>query len=472
MGNICEGGASWIWEPAAEIDITSLRPDENGIRLEWKDKKPKERYRVLWRELREPLYRGNAQGEQAWEEETCEGMCFTIGNLKTCTDYMVKVIDKENARESAVRFARTGFVPGTVVTHLHPKDDVYAFSGRFLGSPGLVRLPSGALFVCTEVFGGDSEYGVALMFRSDDNGETWNFVNRVRPAFHTSVFVHRNELYLMAVSGECGDVLIGKSTDEGKSWTKPVMLMKGAKKGQNGPQRSSLPVVEKGGWLYTSIVYGDHKCRTFNPGVMSVKADSDLLNAENWHISPFTAYDYSWPDAPQGTCPGSIEGNMVIGPDGGVYNFMRLQQSAGAIPATGKSILYKVNTADHDAPMEFVSFVSSPLACSSKFNVHFDEKTDLYIMLGNETLYPDMHAHQRTVLSMAVSKDLLHWELKGRILDYSHMPITDVGLQYPDFIFDGDDILTVVRTSFNGAKNEHDSNYVLFVRIENFRNLL
>ena len=135
-------------------------------------------------------------------------------------------------------------------------------------------------------------------------------------------------------------------------------------------------------------------------------------------------------------------------------------------------ILYKVNTADHDAPMEFVSFVSSPLACSSKFNVHFDEVSGKYIMLGNETLYPDMHAHQRTVLSMAVSKDLLHWELKGRILDYSHMPITDVGLQYPDFIFDGDDILTVVRTSFNGAKNEHDSNYVLFVRIENFRNLL
>ncbi len=51
-----------------------------------------------------------------------------------------------------------------------------------------------------------------------------------------------------------------------------------------------------------------------------------------------------------------------------------------------------------------------------------------------------------------------------------------MGFQYADWIFDGDDILAVVRTAypdaFGSANNYHDANYLTFHRVENFRALI
>jgi len=49
------------------------------------------------------------------------------------------------------------------------------------------------------------------------------------------------------------------------------------------------------------------------------------------------------------------------------------------------------------------------------------------------------------------------------------------GYQYPDWQFEGDDIIAVVRTSHDdgigGAHNFHDANYMTFHRIRGFREL-
>ena len=47
-----------------------------------------------------------------------------------------------------------------------------------------------------------------------------------------------------------------------------------------------------------------------------------------------------------------------------------------------------------------------------------------------------------------------------------------VGFQYPDWIFDGDDILLRVRVAFGRSFNYHDANYQCFFRIENYRQYL
>ncbi len=47
-----------------------------------------------------------------------------------------------------------------------------------------------------------------------------------------------------------------------------------------------------------------------------------------------------------------------------------------------------------------------------------------------------------------------------------------VGFQYPDWIFDGDDILLLVRVAFGRSFNYHDANYQCFFRIENYRQYL
>ena len=46
------------------------------------------------------------------------------------------------------------------------------------------------------------------------------------------------------------------------------------------------------------------------------------------------------------------------------------------------------------------------------------------------------------------------------------------GVQYVDWLFEGNDIVAVIRTAWEDeegqAHNQHDSNYILFRRVENF----
>ena len=46
------------------------------------------------------------------------------------------------------------------------------------------------------------------------------------------------------------------------------------------------------------------------------------------------------------------------------------------------------------------------------------------------------------------------------------------GLQYPDWDFDGDDIVMLLRIGFNQADTFHNSNCIGFSRIKNFRSLI
>ena len=459
-----------IWEQKGWVQQTSspyicnVKPSVDHIDVEWTDGTA-QAHDLCFREKDT-----NAE----WQAIQCPAgeTAARIDRLEENTEYEIKLVGLATGEESPVRFARTGYVPGTAVCYVHPEDEIYSPGGQYLGSQTLLRLPGGSLLAGMDTFDHSAEQRTGVICRSDDNGESWCFVSRIYPVFHTALFMHRGVLYLLGTKKECGDLILGCSHDEGKTFSEPVVLLKGTQLDASGPQRGPLPVTEYEGRIYTSLVWGDHKMNEFNPGILSIDADADLMKPENWTITPFTKYDFSWKDAPQGTCPGSIEGNVIVGRDGRLYDLMRVQQSAGAIPATGKHILYRVRTEDPKAPLEFVKFVDSPLACSSKFHVRYDPVTDRYIMLGNETLYPDCRNHQRTVLAMAVSKDLDDWKLVHRIVDYHERSIHEVGVQYPDFLFDGDDIVMLLRVSLNGARNEHDSNYTLFTRFENFRSYI
>jgi hypothetical protein len=46
------------------------------------------------------------------------------------------------------------------------------------------------------------------------------------------------------------------------------------------------------------------------------------------------------------------------------------------------------------------------------------------------------------------------------------------GFQYVDWQFDGEDLLYLVRTAYDGAHNYHDANRITFHRLSSFRDLL
>ena len=67
------------------------------------------------------------------------------------------------------------------------------------------------------------------------------------------------------------------------------------------------------------------------------------------------------------------------------------------------------------------------------------------------------------------SDDLYNWRVAEDLLDYSAEDSKRIGFQYVDFLFDGDDLVYLCRTAINGANDFHNSNYITFHRIKNFR---
>ena len=136
-----KGTSLWSYAPyrpllaeVGDIYICRVAPHKNAIELEWLPARNAAEYTVL--------YRKRDEGNFATWETTRETSCRLSG-LACDTDYEFFV--KAGEKKSRVRLARCGEGVGTTVNYLHPEDEAYAFSGRYLCSPSLLRHPDGYL---------------------------------------------------------------------------------------------------------------------------------------------------------------------------------------------------------------------------------------------------------------------------------------------------------------------------------------
>ena len=148
---------------------------------------------------------------------------WDVSSLEDKADYEFFV--QSGDLKSRVRLAHTGEAVGTVVNYLHPEDEAYSFSGRYLCSPSLLRHPDGFLLASMDLFAGEHPQNLTLIFRSDDNGKTWHYVSELMPCFWAKLFLHKGEVYALACNTEYGDLLIGKSSDGGKTFGAPVKIL-------------------------------------------------------------------------------------------------------------------------------------------------------------------------------------------------------------------------------------------------------
>lgn len=397
---------------------------------------------------------------------------MTIDGLEDKVDYTL-TIGRVGAEGTTTRLARTGHIPGdTVVNYLHPKDPVYSFSGTFIASPDIVKCPSGRLITAMDIFGGHEWHAMlVILCYSDDGGITWRYLGDIASCYWPHLFVHRGSLYLMGGTHGGGNVVIGRSDDEGKTWSAPVILF--ATCYDLAHHGACGHTLEYNGRIYIPTTHGTWNSRIFRMAYMSADADGDLLDPASWEISQFIQYDPNWPNSPKNLGPGfaspgaGIEGNIVVGPDGGLKCLYRMDIEGSGVPNYGKMLVLDIDTTNPDSPYKFDAIVDFVLGSNSKFYVDRDEKTGKYILIGTEQI-PDV-APKRTVLSMAISDDLKDWKIVKRIYDYREMDPRKAGFQYPDWEFDGDDILLVTRVGFNGGDTHHNSNCITFERIKNFR---
>ncbi|MBR4235428.1 MAG: hypothetical protein IKR85_05115 [Clostridia bacterium] len=399
--------------------------------------------------------------------DACE---YDFTDLEPDTDYCVKV--KCARGESRTRLARTGERDGTdgvTVNYLHPEDDCYAFSGRYLCSPSLVRAPEGHLLASMDVFEANAPQNLSLIFRSDDEGKSWHYVCELYPCFWGKLFVHRGRLYMTAVSTEYGDLLIGASDDGGYTFTEPTVICRGAcHSKENGIHKNPQPVVEYANRVWNTCEWGCWAKGTHAAMVFSCGADEDLLNASNWHLTPPLPYDPAWPGTAQGHSCGTIEGTLSVLPDGQLYNIMRYDMSK-CVPGYGRVLAYKVNMDDPDAPLEYARAISLP-GNHSKFEIRFDPESGLYFSIINRIRSSETR-FDRNLVSLMASRDCESWYLVCDLIDRTDADPKFMGFQYTDFMFDGNDIIYLTRTAANAAHNYHDANYSVFHRLREFRSL-
>lgn len=441
-----------------EIYICRVAPERNGISFAWLPLEDADEYQIFF-------------GKRG-AEKNCIGSttqcAYCVENLECGTEYQFQVCC--GARKSLVRLARTGEHVGTVVNYLHPEDAYYAFSGQYLCSPSLVRHPDGHLLAAMDLYAADAPQNLSLLFRSDDDGDTWHYVTELYPCFWPKLFIHRGILYVLACSTEYGDLLIGCSKDGGSSFSSPQVILRGScNPGWPGVHKNPQPVIERDGRLWNSIEWGCWRQRTHAASVISAAADADLLRPESWHITPPLPYDPAWPGTAKGESAGSLEGTLVSAPDGRLLDVMRYEM-AGCTPNFGTVLAYEVNTKDPDAQLRFDHAISFP-ANHAKFEIRLDPVSGCYVSIADRILSSDTPA-QRNVLSLLYSRDLEHWHTALDLLDYHHADPAYTGFQYVDFLIEGSDLLFLCRTAMNHAHSFHDSNYSTFHRLKDFRKYL
>jgi hypothetical protein len=115
---------------------------------------------------------------------------------------------------------------------------------------------------------------------------------------------------------------------------------------------------------------------------------------------------------------------------------------------------------------------------AKKFTIRFDPHSEAYWTLVNPVMPIEQLTRYdagsvRNTLALMRSTDLKKWEMRCILLH--HPDVAKHAFQYPDWQFDGDDLIAALRTAYDdglgGAHRAHDANYLTFHRFANFRDV-
>lgn len=392
----------------------------------------------------------------------------------------VPVPDPVQRRYTTLLFAGTlrvadTQVPGTVVAK------VPALRGSSINNVALAILPDGTYIASCTGATGPGAKGVTL-FTSQDKGRSWQVLSQDNLpvngiANYNNLFVHDGALYMMGTGVGGQDVLIARSTDNGRTWTYPAdeqsgLLLRGAY------HSSSVPAVVSGGRIWRAMErVGEGGKTAF---VMSAPADTDLLDASNWTSSAPIPLNTAW-EAEGGAISELIEGNMVATPDGKLYNILRAS-STGTSLAAARATVADENELKFTSPGDFIKLPGG----GKKFTIRYDERSKRYWAITNPASANAKGKKHNGIYAGGITCDLIRNRMVlcystdlGTWIQYKEI-VADAdpffhGFQYTDWMFDGDDIVAVCRMACPESRGlpvrQHDANFMAFFRIADFRDL-
>ncbi len=359
--------------------------------------------------------------------------------------------------------------PGTVI------DASRAPKSLFLGAPSMEILPDGTYIASHDWFGLPATPSTAF-FESKDRGEHWEKIAEIPAQQAGMLFYVNGALWSIGWMPEkMGDrnktsITIRRSTDGGHTWTVP----EDAKSGLllDDPETSYFcdpaPVLIYNGRVWKEVErVADRDSNSprnwatgYQPLMISAPMDADLLDRDSWVFSN---------PVPWTTTPGLggwLEGNALADPDGNMLILMRIDDIANCGKAARLNLSSDLKTLSYNPE---TGFIEMPGGCK-KFVIRYDEVSKKYWSLVDWVHPNDADAPNkeriRNTLTLVCSEDLTHWEIRSII--YRH-PDRTIGFQYVDWRFVGDDIDFICRLGWVNSPNCHDSDYLTFDRVKNFR---
>ncbi len=317
-----------------------------------------------------------------------------------------------------------------------------------------------ASYEYSTVLNGEELSTLTALSISLDNGTTWTEIAKIDDLRWASMFILDDQVYLMGNSVKTGASKIARLKTD--NTFEAAEIAKGIGGGAPG-----AVIVHEGRIYraYLSVVSADITDDLLDPASWTYTNSVRDIIDKDWYMSVATKPDIT-------INVGVGEGNIVVGPDGNVYAIYRL----GIRDHIGYAILVKVS--DDGSTLSIVDSCDSLIwmeTAVSKFSVRYDEMSELYYALVS-TPTVEGEYHQRTVLSLVYSADMINWTtatsvLVDRELMNEHYAARMHGYQYADFVFDGNDIIMVVRETTGYSNWFHDGKWTTFYRIEDFRKL-
>ncbi|MBI5689359.1 MAG: exo-alpha-sialidase [Verrucomicrobia bacterium] len=267
-----------------------------------------------------------------------------------------------------------------------------------------------------------------------------------------------------------GHCTIRRSTDGGRTWTEPKDERSGLLFPDISYHTAPTPVIVHQGRLWRAMEDekgGEKWGLMFRAFMLSAPEDADLLQASNWTASNAIPRNETWLG---GRFGGWLEGNAVVDPQGRIVNVLRVDFRDVPEKAAIVRVSADGRTATFDPERDFIDF---PGGCK-KFVIRPDPKDGRYWTIANAVLPQHVGPEVGRIRNAAVlmsSTDLRTWTPHRTII--YHPDVKNHGFQYVDWLFEGDDLIVVSRTAcddgLGGADNQHNSNYLTFHRVENFR---
>lgn len=401
-----------------------------------------------------------------------EKMYMTVWNNGNRVEYYFTTINHETVIDlTSLPYG------GIIATSTNP-------STIYLATPSILKTTSGRLLVSHDY--NVSPNDTSAIYKSNDNGQSWVKCQDITGMFWGKLFQYGSDVYIVGVSiYPNGGVSISKSTDNGDTWSTPVNVIAYLEKGF--AHTSSSFVIKDGyfvsafeimantgvwaGWHKSVLVFGDL---------------TDLMNPASWSLSNQITFNSALYPATIGkngtdtkrpaTAPtaskGWLEGNIIAKPSGDLMILLRLEQSINSNNAIYLDVTWNSGTPTSSTISSTQNYIEMP-GGNVKFKVLYDATSSLYWAVTNVNKYKWFNDY-RMEAHLISSPDLINWTVKEKVLGYTptiawETEIGQYGVQYSDFIIDGNDLLICSRTANASANSFHNANLITVRKLVNFR---